>query len=622
MSPDINHLLQGGAEALNLTQLTGTLKRDGFIVRKRLELFWEENPVFHQLVQESINLEAARRKIYNYLAEHEKRTLKPCGHSHPMDRALARRAINVLKNIFAERSEELAGFSVLETLMKLAHHQEVHVHAAFVEELRHLFLAMKEKTGLFEKHYFLHSSVEEDPRAKSTARSAVLDEISGRAHLWMSRYSSGLDPKAIKRRELNRIRIMRHFGAGEEDWADWTWHCGHVIRDIDTLKNLISLTPEEEKAVRLAREKGLPFGITPYYVSLMDFEADRNRDHALRAQVIPPVDYVMLVSTLRHDTGKSLDFMGEHDTSPETLITRRYPMIAILKPYNTCAQICVYCQRNWEITDVMDKRAEYPDKVLDRALNWLARHPEVTEVLITGGDPGIMSDEKLKALLDRLAEMDHVNRIRIGTRLPVVLPMRITEEYAGIISAYHVPGRREVAVMTHFEHPYEVTPDTMEAVQKLRRRGVPVYNQGVFTYENARRFEMAALRKTLRLIGVEPYYTFNAKGKEETRAYRVPIARLLQEQAEEARLSPGLDRTDEAVFNIPRLGKNYLRAGQDHEVIMIMPDGSRLYEFYPWDHSTTEGSPYLHRDVPVLDFLGAMGRRGENPVDYRSIWYY
>jgi lysine 2,3-aminomutase len=623
VSPDISNLLKSGEEALTLAQVTGSLKRGGVTARKRMELFWEENPVFHQMIQESITSEAVRRKIYNYLAEYEKKLLNSLCRDHSMDRILARRAINVLKNIFAKRNEELAGFSVLNTLMKLAYHQEVYVHAAFVEELRHLFLAMKEKTRLFERCYFLYASPgSEDSRARSTGRSAALDDISMRAKMWMSRYPSGLDPEAVKRRELNRNRIMQYFGAGEEEWADWAWHCRHVIRDADTLVSLISLAPEEERAVRSAREKGLPFGITPYYVSLMDLEAGRKRDHALRAQVLPPLDYVTLVPALSQAPDKSLDFMGELDTSPEELITRRYPMIAILKPYNTCAQICVYCQRNWEITDVMDKGAEYPESVLGRALKWLARRPEITEVLITGGDPGIMPDRKLKDLLDRLAEMDHINRVRIGTRLPVVLPMRFTEEFADMISAYHVPGRREVAVMTHFEHSYEVTPEAMEAVQKLRRRGVPVYNQAVFTYENARRFEMAALRKTLRLIGVEPYYTFNAKGKEETSAYRVPIARLLQEQAEEARLTPGLDRTDEAVFNIPRLGKNYLRAGQDHEVIMILPDGSRLYEFYPWDHSTTEGSPYLHKDVPVLNFFGAMELRGEDPEDYRSIWYY
>ena len=623
VSQNICNLLKDTGELLNLAQITGDLKKDEFIGRKRLKLFWEENPVFHQLVQESINPEATRKKIENYLGKYEKNLLNSLDRHHSMDRELARRALNVLKNIFAKRSEELTGFSVLSTLIKLVHLQEIYVHTAFVEELRHLFLAMKEKTRLFERPRFQRASLEEtDSRAKSTSRSAVLDDMSMRAKLWMSRYPSGLDLETINRRSLNRERIMQYFDAGEEEWADWAWHCRHVIRDIDTLTNLISLTPDEEQAVRSAREAGLPFGITPYYVSLMDFENSRKRDHALRAQVLPPLDYSTLVPALRKAPVKSLDFMGEHDTSPESLITRRYPMIAILKPYNTCAQICVYCQRNWEITDVMDKGAEYPEDVLSRALNWLARRPEITEVLITGGDPGIMPDHKMKDLLDRLAEMDHIDRVRIGTRLPVVLPMRFTIEFVDMISSYHVPGRREIAVMTHFEHSYEVTPDAMEAVQRLRRRGIPVYNQAVFTYENARRFEMAALRKNLRLIGVEPYYTFNAKGKEETGAYRVPIARLLQEQTEEARLNPGLDRTDEAVFNIPRLGKNYLRAGQDYDVIMILPDGSRLYEFYPWDHSTAESSPYLHKDVPVLNFLSTMERRGEDYKDYRSIWYY
>jgi lysine 2,3-aminomutase len=200
--------------------------------------------------------------------------------------------------------------------------------------------------------------------------------------------------------------------------------------------------------------------------------------------------------------------------------------------------------------------------------------------------------------------------------------MRITGELADMLAGYIEPGRREIALMTHFEHPYEVTPESMKAIQNLRSRGIPVYNQTVFTMENARKFEMVSLRKAIRSIGVDPYYTFNAKGKEETRAYRVPIARLVQEQAEEARLSPGLDRTDEAVFNIPRIGKSYLRAGQDHEVISVLPNGARVYEFFPWDHGFADTRPYFHEDVPILDFLVEMYRRGENPEEYDSIWYY
>ena len=176
--------------------------------------------------------------------------------------------------------------------------------------------------------------------------------------------------------------------------------------------------------------------------------------------------------------------------------------------------------------------------------------------------------------------------------------------------------------MTHFEHPYEVTPEAMEAVQQFRMRGISVYNQAVFTVENSRRFELATLRRTLRSIGVEPYYTFNTKGKEETRKYRVPLARLRQEIKEEARLLPGLSRTDEPVYNVPGLGKNYLRALQHHSILTILPDGRRVYEFHPWEKNLSLAETYIDVDVSIYEYLGEMKRRGENMKDYRTIWYY
>jgi lysine 2,3-aminomutase len=148
------------------------------------------------------------------------------------------------------------------------------------------------------------------------------------------------------------------------------------------------------------------------------------------------------------------------------------------------------------------------------------------------------------------------------------------------------------------------------------------YNQTVFTIQNCRRFEVCALRKWLRLIGVEPYYTFNAKGKEETDFYRVPLARLQQEAKEEARLLPGLTRTDEPVYNVPGLGKNYLRAEQNHLLLTILPDGRRVYEFHPWEKFIAHADSYLHYDVPIHDFLHRLALLGENPEDYKSIFYY
>jgi lysine 2,3-aminomutase len=162
------------------------------------------------------------------------------------------------------------------------------------------------------------------------------------------------------------------------------------------------------------------------------------------------------------------------------------------------------------------------------------------------------------------------------------------------------------------------------AVERLRTRGIPVYNQLVYTFFVSRRFEAAYLRRLLTQVGIDPYYTFNAKGKDETETYRVPIARLLQEQREESRLLPGLSRTDEAVYNVPGMGKNYLKASSLRDLISILPDGSRLYEFHPWEKniSTHAMKTYVCRDVPILDYLARLEAIGENGEDYETIWYY
>jgi len=314
--------------------------------------------------------------------------------------------------------------------------------------------------------------------------------------------------------------------------------------------------------------------------------------------------------------------MLERDTSPVELVTRRYPAVAILKPFNTCPQICVYCQRNWEIEEAMAPGALAQLPAVETACRWLAEHPAVREVLVTGGDPLAMDDERIAALLERLCALDSVDLIRIGTRVPVTLPLRITERLAGILAAGRAPGRREICLVTHFEHPYEVTPEAVAAVDRLRRQGIAVYNQLVYTYYVSRRFEAARLRMLLRRIGVDPYYTFAPKGKEETAPYRVPLARILQEQKEEARLLPGLRRTDEPVYNLPGLGKNYLRAVQHRDLISVLPDGSRVYEFHSWEKGIAEYDSYVGVDTPVLDYLRRLAADGEDPADYASIWYY
>jgi lysine 2,3-aminomutase len=233
-----------------------------------------------------------------------------------------------------------------------------------------------------------------------------------------------------------------------------------------------------------------------------------------------------------------------------------------------------------------------------------------------------MTDANIKYVLERLSEVDTICRIRIGTRTPVALPQRITEEVADMIASFQQPGRREIVIVTHFEHSSEITPESMEAIQKFRRRGLYCYNQTVFTIQNCRRYEVSVLRRWLRLIGVEPYYTFNAKGKQETDFYRVPLARLQQEAKEEARLLPGMARTDEPVFNVPGLGKNYLRAEQNHLLLTVLPDGRRVYEFHPWEKHISNAPSYVHTDLSLYDFLKKLEAYGEDVQEYKSIYYY
>ena len=230
--------------------------------------------------------------------------------------------------------------------------------------------------------------------------------------------------------------------------------------------------------------------------------------------------------------------------------------------------------------------------------------------------------KELRTLFQGWRPSPHVERIRIGTRTPVTLPQRITDNFVRILNRFHITGKREIIVITHFEHPYELSPASKDAVAKIRNYGINVYNQMVYTYYNSRKFEAVALRKALRSIGVVPYYTFNTKGKEETIDFRVPIPRLLQEQHEEARLMPGTLRTDETVFNVPRLGKNYLRAGQHRDVISILPNGCRVYEFHPWEKKLALVDTYLYTDVSIYGYIKRLEKEGEHIADYKSIWYY
>jgi lysine 2,3-aminomutase len=592
--------------------------------KKRLLNILGSIPPLKKIMLSMEPLEKKRKKIRDMLNTMLIKTYDDNPDLPSLSWVLTRDAILVFRNIISRRSEKLAGYSFLGYMNDLihdsAHSSETPPSPGFFAELDHLIHGISGQADIYPKNPPAFSKYQGEKAAK--LRSVDLSKMARGMEKFSKRYPSGLEDSAKRRRYNNKLRILRHFKVTGFEWSNWRWHMRHIIRDVKTLKKLIKLSDEESEAVKLAQKYKIPFGITPYYLSLMDYESEQGRDDSIRAQVIPSLKYIHKFRESKTHDESSIDFMLERDTSPIEGITRRYPQIVILKPVLTCPQICVYCQRNWEIEDVYSRAAILPKPKLEKAIEWIAQTPEINEVLITGGDPFILSNDRIESLMYKLSQIDHIQRIRIGTRTPVTLPQRITDSLVKDINHFHIPGKREVLIVTHFEHPYEITHNSLEAVQKFRQYGIDVYNQLVYTFYNSRKFEAAFLRNELRLIGVTPYYTFNTKGKEETDEYRVPIPRLLQEQKEEARLTPGTVRTDEIVFNVPRLGKNYLRAIQHHDVISVLPDGRRVYEFHPWEKKMALADTYVYTDVSIYDYLQRLKEIGENIADYKSIWYY
>ena len=589
---------------------------------------WDAAPEIYMLLKESKTLESSRNKVARYIEAREWTYSCDLGEIENWDYVLFKEVIRILKNLISPRNERIAGTSALEHLWQAAINGDADVSDDFIAEFVHFFRAIKLKADVYPSKLMEGIEIPEfdqyEGRIAGRMRSDYLDRMAERMDRYLKRHTSGLDPRIIAKRDENRRRILDFLGSSEDDWEEWHWQFRNVFKDLrglESIESLIQLEPRHKEAIKLALENHVPFGVTPYYLHLMDIEPS-DQDYAVRRQVFPPLSYVQNMIAHRKDKKWAFDFMKEADTSPVDLITRRYPRVAIIKPYESCPQICVYCQRNWEISSPLMASALASKEKIDAALEWFSEHEGMMDVLLTGGDPLVMDDSMIDGILSRLSEIPHIKSIRVATRTPATVPQRITEELCEAMAQYQELGRRNLCLVTHFMHPYEVTPETVAAIKRIKATGIEVYNQQVFTFANSRKFETSALRVVLKQIGVDPYYTFNMKGKTEMEEYSVPIARILQERKEEARLLPGIFRTDEPVFNVPGLGKDHLRAWQNHELIAITPEGRRMYSFLPWEKNIAQVKPYIYTDVSIYRYLQRLKDRGEDPEDYRSIWYY
>lgn len=277
----------------------------------------------------------------------------------------------------------------------------------------------------------------------------------------------------------------------EENWRDWTWQLKNRITTIEQLDQLMVLTREERAGCEFANHK-LALAITPYFFNLID---RYDPDCPVRKQVIPRVGEMVI------SEGEMLDSLREDAHSPVPGLVHRYPDRVLFLVTDRCASYCRYCTRSRLVSNAQDYNF-HPE--YEQGLRYIEAHPEVRDVLLSGGDPLLLSDKKLEHLLARLRAIKHVEFIRIGSRIPVFLPQRITPELCAVFKKYG-----PIWMSIHVNHPKECTVELREACDRLSFAGVPLGNQSVLLRGvNDDAEVMKKLVHKLLQMRVRPYYLY------------------------------------------------------------------------------------------------------------------
>jgi len=297
----------------------------------------------------------------------------------------------------------------------------------------------------------------------------------------------------------------------DKEWNDWQWQIRNRIRHLDQLERMLHLSDNERSAVEMIQSK-LPVGITPYFMSLLSKDDPRD---PLRRTVVPTV------FEFTKSPGEDDDPLGEDDQSPVPGLVHRYPDRVLLLVLDFCSTYCRYCTRS----RVVGHGAIYPSRSrLERAIEYIRSTPSVRDVLISGGDPLTLNDERLSWLLSRLREISHVEIIRIGTKVPAVLPQRITPNLVRMLRRYH-----PLWMSLHFTHPSECTPEAYRACERLANAGIPLGSQTVLLKGiNDNVDTMKTLCHHLMRMRVRPYYIYQCDPISGSGHFRTPVNKGLE----------------------------------------------------------------------------------------------
>ena len=297
----------------------------------------------------------------------------------------------------------------------------------------------------------------------------------------------------------------------DEQWNDWKWQVKNRIETVEELKKYINLTNEEEDGVRECL-KTLRMSITPYYIATID---PNDSNDPVRKQAIP------MNLELNTSDADQLDPLHEDGDSPVPGLTHRYPDRALLLITDQCSMYCRHCTRR---RFAGQNDSSLPISQIDNAIDYIAKTPVIRDVLLSGGDALLISDDKLEYIIKRLREIPHIEIIRIGSRVPVVMPQRITEELTEMLKKYH-----PIWLNTHFNHPNEITEESKKACEMLANAGIPLGNQSVLLRGvNDCVHVMKKLVNELVKIRVRPYYIYQCDLSMGLEHFRTPVSKGIE----------------------------------------------------------------------------------------------
>lgn len=338
----------------------------------------------------------------------------------------------------------------------------------------------------------------------------------------ISPVASPASQSALQAKKANRFPVSaqardfykRNFpGTTPDDWNDWRWQARSRIRTLEQLERVFDLS-QDERSAALQHKGSLPVGITPYYASLMA-HADAS-EPLRRTHIMVNDEYVRL-------PGEEDDPLGEdHDTVAPGLV-HRYPDRVLFLTTGFCSTYCRYCTRS---RMVGNPGGEYQFSVTqwEKALAYLEAHTQVRDVLLSGGDPLSIGDDKLDWLLTRLRKIKHIEFVRIGTKIPAVLPMRITRDLVKMLRKHH-----PLWMSIHYTHPTEITPETREATSRLADAGIPLGSQTVLLKDiNDDTEVMKSLMHSLLTMRVKPYYLYQCDPIKGSGHFRTPVHRGIE----------------------------------------------------------------------------------------------